>query len=541
MAVSSDLRMYLRFAAGLRGFLRHPITLEEARSTAQRLLAERESSFLQVVERGIFGYARSPYLPLMKLARIELGDVRAMVQRQGLEPTLHALREAGVYVTLEEFKGREPIVRHGQTIPVRARDFDNPWLAHYCRAQTGGTTGTPTRVVIDLEDKAATTHFHALGFAANGVFAAPTITWRGELPDPAGIGNILSGARFGNVTRRWFVPTMGKGGPQLKYRAMTRAIVLLARLYGSPFPWPRPVSLEQAGVVAGAVSGMLREHGACLLRAPVSMALRVSLAAREAGLDLTGATFMGGGEPPTPAKVREIAASGVRWVPTYFLSESGAVGYGCAHPGDGNDVHFARDSFALIQHKRQVPGTDLTVDAFHFTSLLPTARKVLLNVESDDYGTVETRPCGCLLEECGYIEHLRHIRSYRKLTGEGVTLVGSEMVRVLDEVLPARFGGSPLDYQLLEEEDGQGFTRISLVISPRVAIPNEGEVVEVVLAALRSSGGAASLAQAVWAQAGSLRIKREEPVWTSRGKLTPLRVVRSSVRSGGAAGARPEG
>jgi len=92
-----------------------------------------------------------------------------------------------------------------------------------------------------------------------------------------------------------------------------------------------------------------------------------------------------------------------------------------------------------------VPGSDITVDAFHFTTLLPTARKLLLNVESDDYGVVETRSCGGPLESYGYTEHLRQIRSFRKLTGEGVTLVGSEMLRILEEVLPARFGGSPLD------------------------------------------------------------------------------------------------
>jgi hypothetical protein len=43
-----------------------------------------------------------------------------MVRNQGLEEALRALREARVYVTFEEFKGREPMVRHGQLIPVQA-------------------------------------------------------------------------------------------------------------------------------------------------------------------------------------------------------------------------------------------------------------------------------------------------------------------------------------------------------------------------------------------------------------------------------------
>lgn len=60
------------------------------------------------------------------------------------------------------------------------------------------------------------------------------------------------------------------------------------------------------------------------------------------------------------------------------------------------------------------------------------------------------RPYG--LEAYGFTEHLREIRSFHKLSGEGMTLVGSEMITILEEVLP-RFRGSPLDHQLLEEED----------------------------------------------------------------------------------------
>ena len=106
--------MYGRFAWGLRGFLRHPITLEEAKAIVQRRMAEREENFLRLVRKGIFGYPKSPYLPLLKLAQCEMGDIENMVEAEGLEKTLRALREAGVYVTFEEFKGREPIVRNGQ-------------------------------------------------------------------------------------------------------------------------------------------------------------------------------------------------------------------------------------------------------------------------------------------------------------------------------------------------------------------------------------------------------------------------------------------
>jgi hypothetical protein len=149
---------------------------------------------------------------------------------------------------------------------------------------------------------------------------------------------------------------------------------------------------------------------------------------------------------------------------------------------------------------------------------------LLLNVEIDDCGIVESRSCGCPFESYGFTEHMREIRSFTKLTGEGVTLLGSEMMNILEEVLPARFGGSPLDYQFIEEEDERGFTRLNVIISPRIGLIHEGEVVGTVLEAMKRSSVAADLAGAIWRQAGTLRVKRMEPIWTTRGKLIPLRV-----------------
>jgi hypothetical protein len=262
------------------------------------------------------------------------------------------------------------------------------------------------------------------------------------------------------------------------------------------------------------------------------MATRVALAAREVGLDLRGTVFMGGGEPPTPAKVKAIKSTGARLVPSYVTAETGPIGYGCVHPADENDQHFYKDAFAVIQFPREVPGAGIKVNAFSFTTLLATAPKLMLNVESDDYGTIERRPCGCPLEKLGLTEHLRGIRSFRKLTGDGVTLVGSEMLHVLEEVLPARFGGGPLDYQAEEEENEQGLTQLSLVVSPRVGRIDEAALIDAVLNALRNSSVSADMAGALWRQAGTLRVKRSEPVWTARGKLIPLHLTRNTGRQG---------
>jgi hypothetical protein len=229
--------------------------------------------------------------------------------------------------------------------------------------------------------------------------------------------------------------------------------------------------------------------------------------------------------------VKGIMLTGARLIPNYALTEAGRVGIGCVRPIDGNDLHFLKDSLALIQYPRQVPGFGFIVHAFSLTTLLPSAPKLMLNVEIDDCGLIENRSCGCPLESLGFSEHLRHIYSFHKLTGEGVTLVGSEMIRILEEVLPARFGGSPLDYQLLEEEDDKGFTRLNLLVSPKINLADEAAMIEVVLDALRQSSVAADQARAIWSQAGTLKVKRMDPVWTARGKLMSLHVAQCSERS----------
>lgn len=526
MSAISDLKMYARFAWGLRNFLRCTFTLEEAKSVIQKQLDEREANFLRLVEKGIFGNPCSPYRPLLKLAGVELGDIQNMVRDKGLEWTLRSLREAGVYFSFEEFKGKEPVVRCGKTIPIRVSDFDNPFLSHYYRASTGGTTSAGTRVNIDLERLADGAYLDMLVQSAHDVLDAPTVLWRGILPDSTGIVNILHSARYNHVPTKWFTPITGqRHRPAWKNRLATASIIYLGRLYGVPFPKPEPLTLDQAETIARWVSITLKESGKCLIRTSVSMALRVSLAAQDAGLDLTGATFSGSAEPPTPAKVKRITDSGAHYQPSYAFTEVGKVGGGCAQPSYVNDLHLFENHLALIPFPRRVPGFDISVDAFHFTTLLPSATKLLLNVESDDYGLIESRSCGCPLEYFGFTQHLRDVRSFRKLTGEGVTLIGSEMIAILEQVLPARFGGSPLSYQLLEEEDDQGFTRLNLIISPSVNIPDEDQVIQVVLESLQRSSVSADLARDLWSQASTFRIRRIEPIWTARGKLMPLHIA----------------
>ncbi len=82
-----------------------------------------------------------------------------------------------------------------------------------------------------------------------------------------------------------------------------------------------------------------------------------------------------------------------------------------------------------------------------------------------------------------------------------------------DTVPPARFGGTPLDYQLIEEEDGEGFTWLTLAINPTIEIPDESAVIDVVLRSL----GPVDHTAVILRQARTLRVRRMKPVWTALG------------------------
>ncbi len=521
MPVWADLKMFARFAGGLRAFLRQPIDEKQARDWIDRLVAEREQNFLRVARRGIYGYPRSPYLPMLRAADCSFRDLELSVQRRGLEQTLRSLREAGVYVSFEESKGRVPLVRDGQLISEGPVAFANPFLEPDYASATGGSSGTPTRVEHELGHLAVLAAHELVTYAAHDAVELPTIVFRGVLPDGSGFHNTLRRAHYGQPPQMWCSPVdpWDFSPGQRRFRFATWGTLLLARLYGVPLPWPHFVPVERADTVARAARRLLDEHGRCLVLASASRGLRVCLAAEQLGFNLQGAVFRVAGEPLSDARLEGMQRVGARVFSTYGFTELGRVGMGCRAPLDQTDVHLCQSLCALIQYPRN---TDLeTIDAWCFTSVLPTAPRILLNTESDDTGLIEERSCGCPLDIPGLGLHLRRIRSFRKLTTDGATLFAADVERLLEHDLPARFGGTPFDYQLAEQEDGAGLTRLHLRVHPRLTIDGPALIEGFYLALARQSVMAASAAN-LWRQGQTLRIVRVAPRWTGRGKFQSL-------------------
>ncbi len=396
--------------------------------------------------------------------------------------------------------------------------------------QTGGSTGLAAAVYQDLDNIAAGAPQHMLMLDAWGTLDAPAVHWMHILPGAA-LRFMLVRAYFGRHPEHWFSPIGWRDSKYwMKYGAATLYMTSWLRMMGVGVTLPQVVRMDQALIVARAVRDLIDARGSCLLYASASRALRVCLAAEQAGFDLAGATIRVGGEPLTKAKADAMRRTGVRVLPAYGAVDTGAIGLGCAHPAEVDDMHFCKDAFALISHP-YVLDDGIQVPSLNLTSLLDTCSKVMLNYQSDDYAIVEERSCGCPLEARGYSTHLHGVRSYSKLVGEAVTLIGNDMVHILEHSLPARFGGTPLDYQLMEQEDEHGFTRLHLIISPRVEIADEDQVVEFTLNALTETSPAGDAARRMWQQDRSLRVKRMEPVLTARGKLLPLHLERADRSS----------
>jgi hypothetical protein len=135
-----DITMYGRYAAGLRGYLKRPLSPEQCAAMLERQRRACGETFLRILERAVYANPRSPYRRLLRHAGIEHGDVAALVADHGLEPTLERLHDAGVHVRLAEVKGRRPIARPGLELPVSENDFDNPLLRPHFEGRSGGSS-----------------------------------------------------------------------------------------------------------------------------------------------------------------------------------------------------------------------------------------------------------------------------------------------------------------------------------------------------------------------------------------------------------------
>jgi hypothetical protein len=510
-----------RFFLGVPRLLRHPIAADAAAAIVRSRRAGRAAAFLALLRRGVFENARSPYRQLLRHAGCEYGDLERLVSCDGVEGTLRTLLGQGVYLTVDEFKGRCAVVRGGTTVLASPPRLRNPAAVYHLPARTGGSRGAGTSFRVDLAFVRECGVNALLALAGRGGTNWRKAHWL--VPGGSALVRVLEYATFGAPPVRWFSQVDPRQpGLHPRYRWSGRVMRWASILAGRPLPALRYVSVEDPLPIARWMADVLAEGATPHLYTYPSCAVRVCDAARSAGLAVDGARFTVVGEPVTAARRAAINAIGGEAAPRYATTDAGPLGDACGAPEAPDDVHFYDDLHALIQPEDHERPAGVSPGGLLVSSLRPTTPFVLLNVSLGDRALVRRRSCGCPMEALGWSTHLHTVRSFEKLTAGGMNFGDSDVVQVLEEVLPGRFGGAPTDYQLVEEERLDGRSRLRLLVHPRVGALDPSRVADAFLTALGKGSGVEHVMELQWRSLGLLEVERRAPRMTATGKVLHL-------------------
>lgn len=507
---------------------------EQARATLGRRRERRAADFLALVQRTVYQHDGSPYRHLLRLAGCELGDVEKLVTGEGLEGALQTLYCEGVYLTVDEYKGRRPTVRGSATIQFEPKQLGNPLVSSHIPQYTSGSRGPATPSSFDLAYVRERTVDQTLYLDALGGGR-----WHHAIWEPPGGGAILRLLDFmclGVPLQRWFSPIdPADAGLHPHRRWIGRVLWLGGALAGRPPPRPRVVPIDAPLPIVHWMADTIRAGNAPhLMSATPSCAVRLCQAACEAGIDLGGAHFTITGEPVTRARLQQVRRAGARAVPTYTAVDAGRIGFGCLEPEVSDDVHLLDDWHAVVQPGVAGARPNLPPKALLMSSIRASAPLILLNVSLGDQADLAGGRCGCPMERQGWTTRLHSIRSFEKLTAGGMTFLDVDVIHVLDEVLPARFGGGPTDYQLIEAETEDGRPRVRLLVHPRVGELDAEAVADAFLTAIGSHSEGERLMELQWRQERVLRVERLAPRTTRTGKILHLHLDRRASAAGGA-------
>jgi len=521
MGLASEVLRYGRMSAEMVRLARTPAIADYA-ANIRRNFENREANFLAVVRDAIYAHPANPFRRMLHLAQCEFEDLEREVRSKGLEPALTALFDAGVYLTQEEAKGRTPIVRGGELIPSDERSFLNP-AASGLQGQSSGSSGRHTRISHSVGAQLHWERYLALMADDLELHDRAFIAPLPILPSLTGLTITARGRWIGWRAERWYsVGTILDSG---HYRGMTRLLVLAGRIAGSRAPFPEYLPTGDFSRVAEYIARRKADGVQSIVGGFLSPAVRVAAAAMEHGFDIGGVIFSVGGEALTPAKRAIMESVGGRVYPFYATIDVGPVGYSCSRMHEGNCVHLFEDSLAAITRTRLAPLSQTQVSSLLFTTLGSFSPRIVINAELDDSGVIEPARCDCIYSRLGLTRQIRDIASFGKVTGQGITLAGTDVVRILEEVLPRRLGGAPGDYQIVEGE-GADQTVFTLRASARTGVTDVERVRECFLQELtRNEGG--SLAARIFRQAEAVQVLIAEPVATQTGKVLPLHLMGS--------------
>ena len=395
----------------------------------------------------------------------------------------------------------------------------NPFSRPTWHKETSGTTGTPARLPKSAASSAHYACYQAVSLRQLGVERRRWFSLAPILPSTHGMTHHIWNQKGGLKVDRWFAAPGNR--PESRYhRAVTRAFLAELRLLGVPAPPLTFLPQNDFFPVAREIASARALGAASFVNGPASSCVRVAAAALEEGLDISGARFLAGSEGLSPAKAATIHRAGAEAIAMFWASELGPLGFGCPHYEGQNTVHHFRDATAIVRAPVVPPGSESEIQSLFFTTLLPSAPLFLVNYELGDEGEIEPATCNCRFSQLGFNTVISGIRSYTKMKAHGITHAVADVVRVVEDLLPAHFGGSAADFQLAEQEiDGR--TVVILRANPRIGAVCAREVETFFLDEVRKLFGG-SLTVRTWTHAGAFKVLAEAPLAGATGKIMPV-------------------
>ena len=225
------------------------------------------------------------------------------------------------------------------------------------------------------------------------------------------------------------------------------------------------------------------------LHAYTSAIVRLCQASRDAAAISPASGSPSAWESPPRRPADDIGPRGLRRGRATPGSSAGRSASG-VYPAAADDLHFFHDRLAVIQPGPDTPPAGLPADALLFTGLrrgrrpspCSTSRWATARSSRSGRAGVPWAPWddspprrGPQLREADVGRH---------------DVLDADVVRILEEVLPARFGGGPGDYQLMEDEAANGQPRLTLLLHPGSGSRSRGSRASVPRCRCRGTVGA---------------------------------------------------
>jgi len=519
----AEIRGALGLLRRLPLYVRRRLTYEEAVATVQRRLGQRAENFCLRVREQIWPEPHHPYRLLLENAGYRgPSEIASLIQQAGLESGLRELLRRGVYLTVDESRGRCEVRRGRLTFRVQSQQLQNPHTRREMMLQSSGSSGQAVSVSLDLDSRREHLANMLLTNVA-GPMSPPPARSMWTIPTAASMGfNLDWQVCFGEpMSGRFSLIDPHQQQVPLRVRLGNLWLELLDKVLRLRTPRLQYAPAEDPAPVLAWIARVKRDGRVPSISTYPSAALKLAEAAASAGVDVSGTWIVSRGEPLTQVRRERLEAAGMRVQTIYGTTETLAVAYSCDRARLADEAHLLEDMHAIIQAGDDVPS--LPAETVLFTTLNPKSAMVLINFSSGDTAVLEHGGCGCRFEELGWRTRLHTIRSVEESTGAGMTFASTDAVRVLEEVLPQRFGGSPVDYQLVERESADGRPELEIVVDPGIGPVDAAQVVQVFLQELGSSSVTQQLMSLVWQDASIVRVVRRPPARNAAGKISYFR------------------